>query len=163
MNVLKPIITKNTVKQTVARQYRAVANSCLGHKLPPPPKEGWVRTIRKSLGMSGTQLAERLGLSRNRISVLERKEVEGDVTLTQLRELAEQLNCNFTYAIIPKKPIEEIIEDRATEIATQSLDTNDQNMFLEAQSIDKEAQTCLLEQVKRDIIVSGGRILWRKY
>lgn len=122
-----------------------------------------MRTIRKALGMSGTQLADRLGLSRNRISVLERKEAEGDVTLTQLRELAEQLNCDLTYALIPRKPIEEIIEDRATEIAIQSLDTNSQNMFLEAQSIDKEAQTRLMEQIKKDIIASGGRILWRKY
>ncbi|GAA0353826.1 mobile mystery protein A [Morganella psychrotolerans] len=163
MNVLKPINTENTVKQTVIRQYRATANSSLDHKLPRPPKEGWVRTIRKALGMSGTQLADRLGLSRNRISVLERKEAEGDVTLTQLRELAEQLNCDLTYALIPRKPIEEIIEDRATEIAIQSLDTNSQNMFLEAQSIDKEAQTRLMEQIKKDIIASGGRILWRKY
>lgn len=155
--------TKNTVKQTVIQQYRTIANSSIGHKRLKTPKEGWVRTIRKALGMSGAQLAERLGLSRNRISILERKEVEGEITLNQLRDLAEKLNCDLTYALVPRKPVEEIIEDRVKEIATKSLDSNAQNMFLEAQSIDNAAQKRLLKQVIDDVNASGGRVIWRKY
>lgn len=163
MHLFKSINTTNTVKKTVLQQYRVIANSSLGLKLPSIPKEGWVRTVRKALGMSGAQLAGRLGLSRNRISVLERKEVESEITLNQLRDLAEQLNCDLTYALVPRKPVEKIIEDRAIEIATQNMDANAQNMFLEAQSIDKEAQERLFEQVKNDVIASGGRVIWRKY
>jgi len=163
MHLFKSINTTKTVKNTVLQQYRFIANSSLGLKLPSVPKEGWVRTVRKALGMSGAQLAGRLGLSRNRISVLERKEVEGEITLNQLRDLAEQLNCDLTYALVPRKPVEKIIEDRAIEVATQNMDTNAQNMFLEAQSIDKEAQERLFEQVKNDVIASGGRVIWRKY
>ena len=33
-------------------------------------------------------------------------------------------------------------------------------MFLEAQSIDENAQNRLLEQIKEDVIESGGRTLW---
>lgn len=153
--------SKNTVKQTVLQQYRSIANSSIGHKRLSTPKEGWVRTIRKALGMSGAQLAERLGLSRNRISVLERKEVEGEITLNQLRNLAEQLNCDLTYALVPRKPVDKIIEDRALQIATQNLDSNAQNMFLEAQSIDKKAQSRLLAKAKEDIISSGSRVIWQ--
>ena len=163
MHLFKSMKTTNTVKQTVLQQYRTIANSSLGCKLPSVPKEGWLRTVRKALGMSGAQLGEILGLSRNRISVLERKEVEGEITLNQLRDLAEQLNCDLAYALVPRKPVEQIIEDRAIEIAIQNLDANSQNMFLEAQSIDKEAQARLLEQVKNDVIASGGRVIWRKY
>ena len=163
MPMFKSINTKNTVKQTVIQQYRTIANSSIGCKLPNTPKEGWVRTVRKALGMSGAQLAERLGFSRNRVSVLERKEAEGEITLNQLRVLAEKLNCDLTYALVPRKPVEKIIEDKALEIATQSLDSNAQNMFLEAQSLDKEAQARLLKQIKEDLIASGGRVIWQKY
>jgi predicted DNA-binding mobile mystery protein A len=103
MHLFKSINTTKTVKNTVLQQYRFIANSSLGLKLPSVPKEGWVRTVRKALGMSGAQLAGRLGLSRNRISVLERKEVESEITLNQLRDLAEQLNCDLTYALVPRR------------------------------------------------------------
>nr|WP_321238582.1 mobile mystery protein A [uncultured Tolumonas sp.] len=160
MHTLK---STDIVKQTVLQQYKSFANSSLGQKLPSVPKEGWVRTVRKALDMSGTQLAQRLGFSRNRISVLERKEVEGEITLNQLKNLAEQLSCELTYALVPKKPVEQIIEDRAIEVATQYLNSNYQNMFLEAQSIDKSAQARLFEQLKNSIIISGGRAIWQKY
>lgn len=154
--------SKSTVKKTVIYQYRAIANSTVGFNLFKRTKEGWVRTIRTALGMSGSQLGERMGLSRNRISVLERREVEGNITLNQLQELGEQLNCDLTYALVPRKSMEDIIDERATEIAFRSLDTNSQNMFLEAQSIDEEAQKRLFNQLKEQIIESGGRALWNK-
>jgi len=154
--------SKGTVKKTVLHQYRAIANSTVGFRLFKKPTQGWVRTIRTALGMSGSQLGERMGLSRNRISVLERKEAEGNITLSQLQELAEQLNCDLTYALVPRKPIEDIIDDKATEIASKSLDANSQNMFLEAQAIDDEAQKRLLKQIKEQVIESGGRVLWKK-
>lgn len=150
----------STVKQTVMHQYRTIANSAVGVQQIKKPKEGWIRTIRAALGMSGAQLGKRMGLSRNRISVLERKEAEGNITLNQLQDLAEQLNCDLTYALVPRKPIEEIIDDRATEIASRSLDANSQNMFLEAQSIDEKAQKRLLKQIKEQVIESSGRALW---
>lgn len=152
--------TQSTVKKTVMHQYRTIANSVVGLQRVKKPKEGWIRTIRTALGMSGSQLGKRMCLSRNRISVLERKEAEGNITLNQLQALAEQLNCDLTYALVPRKPIEEIIDDRATEIAFRRLDANSQNMFLEAQSINEEAQKRLLNQIKVQVIESSGRALW---
>nr|WP_321238487.1 mobile mystery protein A [uncultured Tolumonas sp.] len=159
---MRTIKSTNIVKQTVLQQYRTIANSSLGQKLPRIPKEGWIRTVRKALDMSGAQLAKRLGVSRNRISVLERKETEGEITLNQLKTLAEQLSCDLTYTLVPRKPIEQIIEDKAIEIAIQMLNSNLQNMSLEAKLIDKQAEYRLFEQVKSSIIVSGGHVIWRK-
>ncbi|MFA1563313.1 transcriptional regulator, partial [Aliivibrio fischeri] len=64
--------------------------------------------------------------------------------------------------LVPRKSMEDIIDERAAEIAFRSLDTNSQNMFLEAQSIDEEAQKRLFNQLKEQIIESGGRALWNK-
>ena len=87
MNLILPSL-KSTVKKTAMHQYRTIANSVVGVQLLKKPKEGG-RTIRTALGMSGSQLGKRMGLSRNQISVIERKEAEGNITLNQLQDLAE--------------------------------------------------------------------------
>lgn len=77
-----------------------------------------MRGIRKALGMSGAQLASRLKLSRNRVSVLERREVSGDTTINQLREAAAQLGCDGSYALVPKKNIPVMLDKQAEKLAT---------------------------------------------
>jgi len=154
---------KSTVRSMVREQYREIANSATRLKGGPlPPAEGWVRTIRKALDMSGAQLAQRLNLSRNRISILERREVEGDITLNQLKSLAEKLGCDFTYALIPKKDVGLIIDERAEQLAKDQLSVNSQNMFLEAQVINPEKEQFLVNQLKQDLLKAGGRVLWKK-
>ncbi|EKE80645.1 mobile mystery protein A [Idiomarina xiamenensis 10-D-4] len=152
--------SKHIVKQTVMHQYRNIVNAMAGKSLQKKPKQGWIRTVRTALGMSGAQLGERTGLSRNRISVLERKEADGDITLNQLRDLAEQLNCDLTYALVPRKSVEDMIDEQATRIAVESLESNTQNMFLEAQALDEQAKKRLFEQLKQQLIEAGGRALW---
>ena len=77
------------------------------------PREGWIATVRKALGMSGAQLARRLGVTRARISQAERAEVVGGVTLNTMRATAEAMRCRFVYAIVPDKRIEDIIAAQA--------------------------------------------------
>jgi len=48
------------------------------------PTRGWVNTIRKALGMSAVQLAKRLGVTRDALYQLEKREVSRSVTLKQL-------------------------------------------------------------------------------
>ena len=153
---------KNTVRSMVREQYKDIANSATKLKgAPDMPAEGWVRTIRKALDMSGAQLAERLNLSRNRISILERREVEGEITINQLKEMAEKLGCDFTYALVPKKEVSLIIEDRAEKLAKDRLSINLQNMFLEAQIISAKKEKFLVNELKKDLLKAGGRVLWR--
>ncbi len=45
------------------------------------PVKGWIRAVREVLGMSGTQLAQRLKVSQPRIPKLEQDELSGAVTL----------------------------------------------------------------------------------
>ena len=111
--------------------------------------------------MSGAQLAKRLNLSRNRISILERREVEGEITINQLKALADKLNCDFTYALVPKKEVNLTLEERAEQLAKDRLSMNSQNMFLEAQVISPEKEKFLMEQLKQDLLKAGGRVLWK--
>lgn len=155
--------TLTNVQAVARKQIMAKISQAMRVTVPTPPKKGWIRTIREALGMSGAQFGERLQLSRNQISILERKEVAGTITLNQLQELAEGLNADFVYAIVPRKSIEETIEDRATEIANARLKMSHQNMFLEAQQLSKEAQQEAIEMLVKELKAAGGKMLWKRH
>jgi transcriptional regulator with XRE-family HTH domain len=48
------------------------------------------------------QLAARMGVSPARVSVMERDEQRGAVTLKMMQKAAEALGCEFVYALVPK-------------------------------------------------------------
>ena len=68
------------------------------------PGEGWIRAVRTQQNMLGKQLAEKMRVSPARISVLERDEQRGAVTLKMMQKAAEALDCRFVYALVPKNP-----------------------------------------------------------
>jgi predicted DNA-binding mobile mystery protein A len=64
--------------------------------------EGWIRSVRRQQSLQGKQLAERMQVSPARISVLEKDEQRGAVTLKMMQKAAEALDCRFVYALVPK-------------------------------------------------------------
>lgn len=114
--------------QTVAKKY--------GRR----PKTGWVKAIRTALSMSAEQLANRLGLSRARITQLEHAEINDAVTLRTLKETAEALGCELVYAIVPKNnsSLENIIKTRAKLMAKERVARVAHTMLLENQAVNKD-------------------------
>jgi predicted DNA-binding mobile mystery protein A len=101
----------------------------------PPPK-GWIKAIRQALGMSGVQLASRLGVSPQTVDALENSEKNGRVQLETLRRAAEALDCTLVYALVPKNSLEDSINSRARDIASENLARASHSMKLEAQETD---------------------------
>ena len=113
------------------------------------PAEGWIRTVRKALGMSGAQLAKRMGSSRAQVSHFEKREVAGNVTIKTLERAAAALGCRFVYAIVPQATAADLISKRARERAEQIVSRANQHMALEAQSLSQEqidSETAILQQ-----------------
>jgi predicted DNA-binding mobile mystery protein A len=152
----------NSVKEVAQKHYKNKVGDVMSSQVPSVPPEGWVRTIRKALEMSGAQLAATLSMSRNRVSVLERREVSGDITLNQLRHLAQALDADLVYAIVPKRTADEVLNSRAQELAQQQVDTVNQNMFLEQQQLSATEQAESVAMVAKNIRASGGRVMWGK-
>ena len=67
-------------------------------------KTDWIRSVRKQKGMKGFQLAEQLQVSPARVSVLERDEMRGAVTLKMMQKAARAMGCRFEYQIVPDTP-----------------------------------------------------------
>ena len=65
-------------------------------------EQGWIRSVRMRQGLQGKALAEQMHVSPARISVLEKDELRGAVTLKMMQKAAEALDCRFVYALIPK-------------------------------------------------------------
>lgn len=118
-----------------------------------PPKEGWVRTIRKALGMTLKQLAKRLDVVSSRVVKIEIAEVEGAITLHSLKSVAESLGCTFVYSFIPKSSLEAMVKDQAQKIALEQIKRTSHTMNLEAQGVDeawlKEQQKDLVDELLR--------------
>ena len=98
-----------------------------------PPK-GWVRAVRNALGMTTGQLAQRIGVSQSRIPELEQAEASGNITLKSLRRAAEALGCRVVYAIVPDKPLADIVRARAELVADRQLSATDRSMPPEDQA-----------------------------
>lgn len=94
-------------------QYRSFFTQSVDLKGLGLPEEGWIRTLRKALGMSGPQLAAKLKLSKSQVSQMERMELEDRITLKQLRRVAESLNCDLIYGLMPRQSLEEMVHEQA--------------------------------------------------
>jgi predicted DNA-binding mobile mystery protein A len=124
------------------------------------PARGWLKAIREALGMTTTQFGQRLGLSQSRISRLEKHESEGTVTLKTLREAAEALDCQLVYALIPNRPLEEMLRARAAQMADRQLARVGHTMALENQSLDRQSLAIERERLTEELLRGSPRRLW---
>lgn len=136
------------MKGLIREQYQSKMDQLVDSNAQYRPKEGWIRTLRKALGMSSPQLATRLGVSKSQASQMERMECEDRITLKQLRRVAEVLDCDLHYALVPRQPIEKMIRDRAMRKAKRLVDKTNDQMTLEAQQLSHDA---LERQVNREV------------
>ncbi|SRR6266567_3542551 len=131
-----------TVKKTVQQQYRRIVDNAAGYSALQKPAEGWLRTVRNALGMSGAQLAKRMGVTRARVAQAEHAELTGGVTLKSMQATADAMGCKFVYAIVPAGRIEDVVMVQARKKAKAIVGTASQHMALEGQTLpnDKIAQ-----------------------
>jgi len=80
----------------------AVLNWLKQLKSRPGTGMGWIRAVRTRHSIQGKQLAKKMQVSPARISVLEKDEQRGAVTLKMMQKAADALDCTFVYALIPK-------------------------------------------------------------
>lgn len=152
-----------SVKKTVQRQYSALVNGAAKKaETLAVPREGWIRTIRKALGMSGTDLAERLGQTRARTSQNEAAELTGGLTLRTMKAVAEAMQCHFVYAIVPKEgKIEDVIRARALKKAEALVRRAGQHMAFENQALSKADTKSQVELVADDLVQTMPSDFWK--
>lgn len=124
------------------------------------PHSGWIRAIRDALGMTSRQLAQRMGLAQSRVIALEKAEATGATTLRSLRDAAEALDCRLVYALVPNRPLDEIIRDRARQKAFRQHAQVAHGMLLENQSLTVAQTNDELNRLATEILAEPLRHLW---
>ena len=85
------------------------------------PSRGWIRAIREALGMTTAQLAKRIGVSQPRAVAIENAEKKGSISLNSLERAAHALDCRLVYALVPRRPLKELVTERAERLASKRL------------------------------------------
>ncbi len=118
------------------------------------PAKGWLRAIRDALGMTSQQLGRRLGIAQPSVVELEQSEARGTITLKTLERAAEALGCRVVYALVPARPLVDIVQERAESVAQKKLASVEHTMRLENQEVrgkraQQEAARKLIEELMR--------------
>ena len=129
-------------------------------QLSPRPRSGWVRAIRESLGMSAAAFARRLGMTPVGVRKLESAEASDAITLASLRKLAQALDCELQYALVPRNSLQQQVRDRAEMVARERLRPIAHSMALEDQAVQGPQNKLQLEVAIKDLIEGSRRELW---
>jgi predicted DNA-binding mobile mystery protein A len=88
------------------------------------PRCGWVKTVRLALGMSSTALAARTGMTAQGVRQLEQAEENGSISLKTLAKLADGLDCEVHYILLPRSSLLDQVLKQSREIHGSQLPTS---------------------------------------
>ena len=124
------------------------------------PPRGWVKALRDALGMTAEHLAGRVGVTRPRVYEIERSELSGSITLDSLERAARALDCELVYALVPRKQLEDLIQEQALRRAKERLKQTAHSMALEDQSVDPEDEQDQIKALASKLVEKAGSELW---
>jgi predicted DNA-binding mobile mystery protein A len=107
--------------------------------------------------MSTAQLAKRLAVKQPSVVALEQSEAKGTIELATLRRVANALDCTLVYALVPNKPLEAMVRDRARAFARRRLEPVEHSMLLEDQKVTAKGADARLNEILRE---TNPRLFW---
>lgn len=99
------------------------------------PPAGWIAAVRQALGMSKKDLAARLRIYPSAINKLEQSERNGTIQLDTLRRVASALGCELVVVMVPRQPLEELVERQRLLMAEAQMGPVLRHMELEGQTV----------------------------
>lgn len=124
------------------------------------PPGGWLRSIRESIGRSIRGQAALLGLAPATLQKSEQSEANDRITLGQLRKLASGLDCELVYALVPKQPLQKVVEDRAEFLARRDIMGVSHTMALEDQRPSNSFLERKVAECQQELLSGVWNRLW---
>ncbi len=149
------------VSPRVARQMtRQFDDTLAALDMPSRPGVGWIASIRQALGMSKTQLANRIGVTPPSVFELESNEVKETITLSSLSKVADALGCDLQYVLVPRRPLGKLISEQALKKATMKLGRVNQSQALEASALEADSLSRAIADLAKEFEVNRPTGLW---
>ena len=124
------------------------------------PKKGWIKQIREILNMPTKALAKKCGLARSTVSRLEQSEQNRSITLKSLERMADGLNCDVRYMLVPREPMKQFVRKKAIELARKEVLKVSHTMSLEDQKTSEIKLNQQIEDLADDLLNRRSRIIW---
>ena len=147
-------------KWLVLQQLEKTLSKFASLKSVSRPPKGWLCAVRGALGMSGTQFAERLGVTPPRVSKIEKDELSGAVTIRTMKQAAEALDSVFVYALVPRESLKIIVKEQAKLVAVERLGRVSNSMKLEDQQLSKEEMKKVIDAAVEELVHTMPKDLW---
>lgn len=151
---------KKQLRDLQLQQMDALLGSWKSARLSARPKSGWVRAVRETLGMSAAAFARRLGITHAGVRKLEASEASDAITLASLRKLAQALNCDLQYALVPRTSLSQQIQDRAQTVVKEKLQPIAHSMALEDQAVNGPLNKLQFDLAVKELLEGSRRELW---
>jgi predicted DNA-binding mobile mystery protein A len=110
--------------------------------------------------MSAEHLGRRLGITKQGVLRVERGEQNQQLSLASLRKVADALDADLVYAIVPRKPLQQTLEDRARELARARTRRVAHSMHLEEQGVADAEQEQQISDYAAELL-KRPRELWK--
>ena len=107
--------------------------------------------------MTTAQLAKRLRVKQPSVVALEQSEAKGTIELATLRRVAEALDCTLVYALVPKRPLQATVRDRARAFLRRRHGPVEHSMLLEDQKAKGKDPEAQLDEIVRE---TNPRLFW---
>lgn len=148
-------------KQLLIQQLERKMDFLSGFSSSSIPPSGWINSIRKALGVSAQQLANKLNVSRQGVIDMEKREAEGAITLKSLKEIAHKFDMELVYGFVPKTgSLDLYIETKARELAEKIVNRTSNSMKLEDQEISGQQIQKAIEERTEEFRKTLPKALW---
>lgn len=125
------------------------------------PNTGWIKAVRKALGISGQQLADKLNITKQAVAAIEDREQNGTITIKLLQETAQKMNMQVVYGFVPEDgTLDALIERKAKALAKQIVMRTSASMLLEDQKNSPERLEKAIEELTEKIKQEMPKKLW---
>jgi predicted DNA-binding mobile mystery protein A len=152
---------KFTKRSRLARQRTWQLEDVLTEvRVPQRPRNGWIDSIREALGMTKTQLANRMGIARPSLNQLEANEISGSITINSLQNAAEALECELKYVLVPRQPLSDMVRKQALHQAKLKLSRINQSQALEASAMEPTSLSAAITDLAKELEVRRPTDLW---
>lgn len=145
--------------EQISNKFKSIAN------LPEwlanyPDFKGQIKLLRETLGMTQKQLGRKVNRSVRSIQQIEK----GDAMpkISTLYKIAEALNTELKIMLIPRQPITEFLDKKASKKAEQLVRINKTSSALEIQSPSEEESNIQIEVLKRELLEKTRDSLWNQ-
>jgi len=161
------IFDKHLPQQSIMNYLRKLQIEQLDKKLaglanlPEAPAKGWIHGIRTAFKMSFRQLGARLDITAQSAQEIEERERNGNISLKNLREVAQAMDMKLVYGFVPKESsFKKMLDKQAMAVAGRIVMRTDNTMKLEDQQVSKDRVEKAVRELADEIKREMPRYLW---